>query len=115
MKTNKGIKSAMNDTRNSVTEVTLINVFEVPKGAIDAAIEAWTKGRDFLQTQPGYVSTALHKSIAPDAKFALVNIAIWDSPEAFQAAMTAMNAADMAPKIDGLNFTPGLYTVVARD
>ncbi|MEP3277211.1 MAG: antibiotic biosynthesis monooxygenase family protein [Stappiaceae bacterium] len=105
----------MNDAANQSTDVTLINVFEVPKGALDAAIEAWTRGRDFLQTQPGYVSTALHKSIAPDAKFALVNIAIWESPDAFKAASAAMHAAGLAPKIDGLSFTPGLYTIIARD
>lgn len=105
----------MTDAANKDTEVTLINVFEVPKGALDAAIEAWTKGRDFLQTQPGYVSTALHQSIEPDTKFALVNVAIWESPAAFKAATATMHAAGLAPKIDGLNFTPGLYTIVARD
>lgn len=105
----------MTDAANKDIEVTLINVFEVPKGALDAAIEAWTKGRDFLQTQPGYVSTALHKSIEPDTKFALVNVAIWESPAAFKAATAAMRAAGLAPKIDGLLFTPGLYTVGARD
>jgi len=105
----------MNDAANSGTEVTLINVFEVPEGALEEAIKMWTKGRDFLQTQPGYVSTALHQSIAPDAKFALINIAIWESAETFQAATAAMRAHGAAPKIEGLSYTPGLYTVVARD
>ncbi len=104
----------MNDSTKSDTEVTLINVFEVPEGALDEAIEAWARGRDFLQTQPGYVSTALHQSIAPDAKFALINVAIWESPDAFKAASAAMHEAGLAPKIEGLSFTPGLYTVIAR-
>ncbi len=105
----------MNDAVNSTTEVTLINVFEVPKGALEEAIDAWAKGRDFLQTQPGYVSTALHQSIAPDARFALINIAIWESVETFKAASAAMHAGGAAPQIEGLSFTPGLYTIVARD
>lgn len=105
----------MNDTANSNTEVTLINVFEVPEGALEETIKMWTKGRNFLQTQPGYVSTALHQSIAPDAKFALINIAIWESAEMFKAASAAMHAKGAAPQIEGLSFTPGLYTVVARD
>jgi heme-degrading monooxygenase HmoA len=105
----------MNDATKPDTHVTLINVFEVPEGAIDEAISSWKTGRNFLQKQPGYVSTALHKSIAPGAKFALVNIAIWESPAAFKAAIAAMNAADTSPKIDGLRYTPGLYTVIARD
>ncbi len=114
-KSNLRIIKEMNDAVNSNTEVTLINVFEVPEGALDETIKMWTKGRDFLQTQPGYVSTALHKSITPDAKFALINIAIWKSAEHFKAASKAMQANDAAPKIEGLTFTPALYTVAARD
>lgn len=105
----------MNETANSSAEVTLINVFEVPEGALEETIKMWTKGRNFLQTQPGYVSTALHQSISPDARFALINIAIWESVEKFQAASAAMHAVGAAPKIEGLSFTPGLYTIVARD
>lgn len=114
-KSNVRIIAEMNDAIDPGTDVTLINVFEVPEGALDEAIAMWTKSRDFLQTQPGYVSTALHQSIAPDAKFALINIAIWESAEAFEAATAAMRANGAAPQIDGLSFTPGLYTVVARD
>lgn len=109
------IIAEMNDAVNSVTDVTLINVFEVPKGALEEAIDMWTKGRDFLQTQPGYVSTALHQSIAPDAKYALINVAVWESVEDFKAASAAMRARRALPQIDGLTFTPNLYTIIARD
>lgn len=105
----------MNDAVNSNTEVTLINVFEVPEGALEEAIDAWARGRDFLQQQPGYVSTALHQSIAADVKFALINIAIWESAEAFKAASAALHAGGAAPEIEGLSFMPDLYTVVARN
>ncbi|AUQ73559.1 antibiotic biosynthesis monooxygenase family protein [Phaeobacter piscinae] len=95
--------------------VTLINVFEVPEGALQASIDYWKLSRDFLQTQPGYVSTALHQSIAPDAKFMLVNVAVWESAEAFKAASAKMmQTAGIAP-VDGLKFTPGLYTVIETD
>ncbi|UWR48156.1 antibiotic biosynthesis monooxygenase family protein [Phaeobacter inhibens] len=95
--------------------VTLINVFEVPEGALQASIDYWKLSRDFLQTQPGYVSTALHQSIAPDAKFMLVNFAVWESAEAFKAASAKMmQTAGIAP-VDGLKFTPGLYTVIETD
>ncbi|GAA6154674.1 hypothetical protein NBRC116588_01470 [Pyruvatibacter sp. HU-CL02332] len=114
-KSNIRMIADMNDAIDVSTEVTLINVFEVTDGALDQAIAMWTKSRDFLQTQPGYVSTALHQSITPDAKFALINVAVWESADAFKSASAAMNANGKAPEIEGLSFTPGLYTVVARD
>lgn len=65
----------------------LINAFEVPSGADEAFIQGWERARDFLSRQPGFVSTALHQSLAPDADFRFVNIARWDSAEAFRAAL----------------------------
>src|SRR5262245_16766925 len=70
--------------------VTLINVFEVPAGQEDAAISAWEKARDFLVGEPGYISTALHRSIAADARFQLVNVARWTTAGAFQKATARM-------------------------
>ena len=105
----------MNAAVNSDAQVTLINVFEVPEGALEETIKMWAKGRDFLQTQPGYVSTALHQALATDARFALINIAIWESAETFKAASAAMHAGGAAPQIEGLAFTPGLYKIIARD
>ncbi|WP_051644775.1 antibiotic biosynthesis monooxygenase family protein [Labrenzia sp. DG1229] len=60
--------------------VTLINVFEVPADQIDTTVEFWEKSRDFLRQQPGYISTRLHRALAPDARFQLINVAIWESP-----------------------------------
>jgi len=40
--------------------LTLINAFEVPDGDAEQFIAAWEKTRDYLETQPGYVDTALH-------------------------------------------------------
>lgn len=113
--TNLRIIAAMNDAVASESHVTLINVFEVPEGALDQTIEMWRKSRDFLQTQPGYVSTALHQSLGADAKYQLINVAIWESAKAFQAASAAMRAKVGAPVIQGLTFTPGLYKVIERD
>ncbi len=95
--------------------ITLINVFEVPEGALEASVEMWKKSRDFLHTQPGYVSTALHQSVAPDAKYMLVNVAEWESVEAFKAASGNMGKTAGIPPVEGLKFTPGLYTVIERD
>ncbi len=95
--------------------VTLINVFEVPDLGLHASIEMWKQSRDFLQTQPGYVSTELHQSIGPDARFMLINVAVWESAEAFRAASAAMKATAGIAPVEGLKFSPGLYTVIERD
>src|SRR5437763_743727 len=46
--------------------VILINAFEVPAEDAENFIAAWVKTRDYLQTQPGYVDTALHQAVAPN-------------------------------------------------
>lgn len=95
--------------------ITLINAFEVPADKLDETIAFWEQARDYLQTQPGYISTALHQSITDDARFRLVNIAIWESADAFFAASKNMRAEAELPKIEGLTANPALYTVIRRD
>jgi heme-degrading monooxygenase HmoA len=99
----------------AAAEVTLINVFEVPAGKEDAVIAAWETARDFLRQEPGYVSTALHQAVTPDARFALINVAVWESAEAFRRATARMQAAGVFPEIEGLRFTPALYRVIRSD
>ena len=67
--------------------VILINAFEVPRGADEAFLHAWERARDCLRTQPGYVSTALHQSIAPQADFRFINVGQWASAAEFRAAV----------------------------
>ncbi|MBP0465198.1 antibiotic biosynthesis monooxygenase [Roseomonas sp. PWR1] len=70
--------------------VTLINVFEVPEGKLPEAITYWEASRAFLATQPGFIRTRLHQPIAPNARFQLINVAEWESPQAFQPASARM-------------------------
>lgn len=91
---------------------TLINPFEVPADKLDEAILMWEEARDFLKQQPGYISAALHQSVAPDARFRLVNIAKWESADAFRAATQKMQAEANLPRIEGVSGGPALYTVI---
>jgi heme-degrading monooxygenase HmoA len=59
--------------------VVLINAFEVPEGEDDAFLRGWDRTREFLSTQDGYLSTRLHRSLAPGADFRFVNVALWES------------------------------------
>jgi hypothetical protein len=92
--------------------VVLINVYEVPVGQEQAALRYWEQARDFLAGQPGYRNTRLHQALSPQARFLLINVAEWDSAEAFAAAARAMQSAPLGPMPEGLRFTPALYRVV---
>jgi heme oxygenase (mycobilin-producing) len=98
------------DTSND--PVVLINLFEVPAGADEGFIGAWERARDFLAAQDGYRSTALHRSLGPDAEFRFVNLAEWASAAAFQAATSH---PDFPGREMPFPAHPGLYQVVAED
>src|SRR5262245_12815872 len=52
----------------------------------EALIKAWSHDADFMKTQPGYISTQLHKGIGGSGAY--INYAIWESVEAFRNAFT---------------------------
>lgn len=106
---------AMAEENGPNDPVTLINAFEVPADQVDATVVFWENARDFLKEQPGYISTRLHQALAPDAKFQLINVAIWQSPEAFQAATRKMRESLQMPKERETVFHAALYRVIRTD
>jgi heme-degrading monooxygenase HmoA len=65
-----------------------------------------------LQTQPGYVDTALHLAITPAADFRFVNVGRWESLPHFQAATQSRGFAEASKGLAGYRPHPGLYEVV---
>lgn len=92
--------------------VILINAFEVPAADADAFITAWEKTRDYLSTQPGYIDTALHQAVTPDAEFQFVNVARWASAGDFAAATRSPGFRESAAGLAGYRPHPALYQVV---
>ncbi|MDW3651028.1 MAG: antibiotic biosynthesis monooxygenase family protein [Bacteroidia bacterium] len=92
--------------------ITLINSFEVPSGKLEESVKYWEACRDFLKVQPGYVSTKLHQSLKNDAKFQLVNVAMWTSPQAFINASDKMRKELGVAAVEGLKPNASLYTVI---
>jgi heme-degrading monooxygenase HmoA len=90
----------------------LINVFEVPAEEAEQFIAAWEKARDFLESQPGYIDTALHQAVAPDAEFQFVNIAHWRTAEEFLAATQSPGFQQSAAGLAAYPLHPSLYRVV---
>ena len=92
--------------------VVLINVFEVPAEADDEFLSAWEAARDQLETRPGYVDTALHRALSPDASFRYVNVARWESPRHFDAARQSPEFRQSAQGLAGFPSHPALYEIV---
>lgn len=88
----------------------LINPFEVaPELPEDQFLAGWQRAAEYMRSQPGFVSTKLHRAVSPDAKFRFVNVAEWESPSAFQAAVTREEFRAMAGR--GPANYPALYEV----
>jgi heme-degrading monooxygenase HmoA len=92
--------------------LTLINAFEVPGEQAEQFIAAWEKTRGYLETQPGYVDTALHQAVMPGAEFQFVNIAHWRTAEDFMTAIQSPGFQESAAGLAGYRPHPALYQVV---
>ena len=93
--------------------VTLINPFEVPTGSEDEFLERWKEAAAYLREQVGFVSTRLHESLDPAAEFRFVNVAVWESAEHFQRALSTPEFQELA---QGMPFSghPALYRVISE-
>jgi len=92
--------------------VVLINAFEVPSGADESFLADWERAHDFLLGQPGYRSSQLHKSVELGADFRYVNVAVWDSEDAFRAATSRPEFRDITMDYP---LHSSVYEVVSAD
>ena len=90
--------------------VILINPFEVGEGRDDDFLRGWQAAANYLRGQPGFIGTRLHRALAPDATFRFVNVAEWESPRHFQAAVTSEGFRRLAE--GSAPGHPSLYEVV---
>jgi heme oxygenase (mycobilin-producing) len=90
--------------------VVLVNPFEVPSGEEERFVAGWTRVRDMLAPQRGYLGTRLHRAVGR-ADFRFVNIARWSSPLMFSRAI---GRADVRQATAVMPFTshPALYQVI---
>ena len=69
--------------------VVLVNLFTLDKSDEVAMLQAWTDDAQFMQRQPGYISTQLHRATGEGCTY--LNYAIWESTAAFRAAFSHPN------------------------
>ncbi len=68
-----------------VGPVILVNTFRVAAEDVDRLLEARTADAAHLETEPGFISTQLHRGIAGSRVF--VNYAVWESVAHFREAL----------------------------
>jgi heme-degrading monooxygenase HmoA len=89
----------------------LINAFEVPEDRDGEFTAGWTAACEFLETQPGYLGTALHEAVVPESEFRFVNVARWRTADEFRAATSSEGFRDAAAGLAAFRSHPGLYRV----
>lgn len=95
-------------TPNTESEVVLINPFTVEPQNVEGFLKGWGVAADYLKKQRGFISTKLHRSLNPDSTFQFINIAIWESPQAFKAAVSTPTFRQIAENLPAKG-DPGLY------
>ena len=68
------------------TAVVLVNVFTLNRADEQIFLQAWKADAAFMQRQPGYISTQLHRAIGENPTY--MNCAVWESTSHFRAAFT---------------------------
>lgn len=96
----------------------MINTVDVPADRVDEFLADWQQRADLMSTMPGFLDYTLHRAIATDTHFQLVNVAHWESEAAFQAALGNAEfneLRDAARRQFDFTVTasPALYHVVA--
>lgn len=94
--------------------VAMMNSFVVDPDQ-DAAFHAlWERTSRYFTGQPGFVSLRLHRAVSVDAPYRWVNVAIWDSEEAFRAATTTDEFRQVVTQAGWERFpsSPVLFQVV---
>jgi heme oxygenase (mycobilin-producing) len=97
-----------------MSTIVLINPFEVPQGQEEAFLKGWHEAAEHLRQEPGFISTRLHESLDPQARFRFVNVAEWESPQHFQAAMRTEAFKQISQKMS-VTASPALYRVIVEE
>ena len=99
--------------------VVFVNVIELPADQVGAFVEGWHERADFMRHQPGFREYTLHRAALPSNRFQLINIARWESQEAFQAAVSdpqfhrQIEALNNNPDLE-VTANPGIYRVAVH-
>ncbi len=94
--------------------LTLINLFTVPPAEADGFLDRFKATAAALADMPGFQGTELHRNAGVgDPTYAFVNVAKWESAEAWRAALPAI-IRSAAGGLGGVVPQAALYESVFR-
>ncbi|KUH38779.1 MULTISPECIES: antibiotic biosynthesis monooxygenase family protein [Streptomyces] len=101
------------------TSVTFINVFEITAEHLDAFVARWEERAALMSAKPGFLDSRLHRARSSENRFQLVNVAHWESQEAWEAATadTLFRERTEAARDDAttpITSSAGLYDVAVE-
>jgi heme-degrading monooxygenase HmoA len=85
----------MQQLREDSGPVVLMNQFNVAPEDVDRFLEVWADDAAFMKTQPGFISTQLHRGIAGSTTF--MNVAVWESARALGEAFASPAQSEPKP------------------
>jgi heme-degrading monooxygenase HmoA len=104
------IRDQLKDDSN--VAVVLVNVFHVAPEQTDSLVAAWTDDARYFKSQPGFISTQLHRGIAGSGTY--LNYAIWENVSSFRAAFAnPIFQSKLQHYPDGSTGSPHLFRKVA--
>jgi heme-degrading monooxygenase HmoA len=111
-------KESQSVTRSD-SSVTFINVFEIDADHVDAFMAQWQQRAALMSGKPGFLDTRLHRARSSDDRFQLVNVAHWESQEAWEAATAdpefgARTRAAREDQQSPITVNPALYDVTVE-
>lgn len=74
----------MQQLQDDAGPVVLVNQFNVEPDDVERFLSVWTADAAYMQQQPGFISTQLHRGTAGSTTF--VNVAEWESARALGEA-----------------------------
>ena len=102
----------MQQLREDGGPVVLMNQFNMPPEDVEWFLEVWAEDAAFMKSQPGFISTQLHRGIAGSTTF--MNVAVWESARALGEAFSSpqfQGHVDRYP--DGVVAAPHVFEKVA--
>ena len=93
-------------------QCTVIVAYEVAHEDCERFMDSWEKANEYLREQPGFVSTALHKAVSANPDFRFVNIACWESEDAFRKATQTHEFREASARLVPFDIHASVYEVV---
>ncbi|HWE54151.1 MAG TPA: antibiotic biosynthesis monooxygenase family protein [Acidimicrobiales bacterium] len=98
-----------------MTQVVLINRFDVPAGRDEEFLSLWVEVNRHMRSQPGYLDHRLHRSRGDSESGRYVNVVTWESAEALDQAHRTERFRALVSRPGWKDFpsAPATYEIVA--